>query len=274
MTNEVQTTTNAAAAVASLKAGMANVKQAVPTSNSMGFLKMSKLGTWSFGAENLQVEDGSEWAVSPLSLRHGWVAWKRYPDGDARKSSNVGEVLVPMSSPPVRASDLEDLKHHEGDGATASWSEAVSVSLKCLNGADEGEEVIYTVNSYGGRQAVGNIIDALYARLDTDPVNFVPVVELSSDSYVHGKWGETVTPLFKLVDWISLDGPEAVAAESSEAPQALEKEPEPAPEPKAKAAPRRARKAAVAKEPVAVAEPEQPAEEPAVKTRTRTRRAR
>ncbi len=269
MTNELQMTDAAANTVAALKAGIKNVKQSVPQDVSMAFLKMGKDGRWSFGAEDTEVLDGSEWALNPLSLRHGWVAWKRYPDEEKRKPEKVGDVMVSMSTPNVHKNDLEDLTEHNQGTATAKWVEAISMSFKCISGEDKGVEVMFNSNSYGGRKAFGVLVDALHNRLDVDPQAFVPIIELKSDHYTHESYGRTYEPVFSLVDWTTMEGPEA-APQVEEAPVEPEVVEEVV-EAVASTAPagRRARKAAAKPAPAA----EQPVEAP-VEARTRTRRPR
>ena len=55
------------------------------------FLKMDKgNGDWIFGQEETVVEDGSQWAVNPMSLMRGYISW----DGNQQVE---GERMVPVS---------------------------------------------------------------------------------------------------------------------------------------------------------------------------------
>ena len=54
-------------------------------------IKMDKTGHWVFGADQTEVEEGSQWAVNPFSFIHGFIAW-----GDGEP---LGEKMVGISQP-------------------------------------------------------------------------------------------------------------------------------------------------------------------------------
>ena len=60
---------------------------AVSTGNP--YLKMSRHdGSWSYGAEDIEVEEGSKWAINPYSLKHG------LPDNTSRTRWYLGRDNV------------------------------------------------------------------------------------------------------------------------------------------------------------------------------------
>jgi len=85
----------------------------------------------------------------------------------------------------------------------------MAVDLKCINGADAGTEVVLKVSTVGGIQAVTGLIDTVRDRLNCGQHDgkIAPIVRLERDSYQHGQYGRVPTPVFTLVDWMSLDGP-------------------------------------------------------------------
>ena len=172
-------------------------------------LKMDKTGHWVFGADQTEVEDDSTWAVNPFSFVHGFIAWG---DGEV-----LGEKMVPVSQP------LPEL-----DGAPPAakkgWETQVGMSLKCISGEDKGMEARFTTTSVGGKRSVQALAVALADQVEKDQSKPVPVVRLKKEHYQHKSYGRIFTPVFEVVDWVSLDG-----------------EPEP---PKVEAAPRRRRRVA------------------------------
>lgn len=240
MTNEVanRTASSAVAALGSLKQGLQNVSQTIVATGGDPYLRLQTDGNWVFSAENIEVEPGSRWAVNPFSLMHGWVAWTDRPGKQANEI--VGEVMVAMTSPLPPEHDLRDVS---GTNDNANWAQQLSFQLKCTNGEDVGEQVLYKTTSVGGMNAMKKIIGAIMTQLDKDDQHPVPVIELKTDHYMHKKWGKTYTPIFDIVAWASLDGDEDsaedIAAKEAETRKA-EAEAKAAAQPKA-----RTRKASV-----------------------------
>jgi len=188
-------------------------------------LKMDKTGHWCFGADQTEIEEGSQWAVNPFSFIHGFIAWG---DGEV-----LGEKMASVSDP------LPELDTAP-PGAKKGWETQVGMSLKCLNGEDAGMEARFTTTSVGGKRAVQSLAVAIAGQVDTDQAKPVPVVELDTEHYQHKSYGRIYTPIFKVLEWVSINGDEpAPAAVEAAAPA-----PAPAPEPAAAPAGRRRRVAA------------------------------
>jgi len=188
-------------------------------------LKMDKTGHWCFGADQTEIEEGSQWAVNPFSFVHGFIAWG---DGEVlgERMASVSDPLPEMDTAPP--------------GAKKGWETQVGMSLKCLNGEDAGLEARFTTTSVGGKRAVQSLAVAIAGQVDTDQAKPVPVVELDTEHYQHKSYGRIYTPIFKVLEWVSINGDEpAPAAVEAAAPA-----PAPAPEPAAAPAGRRRRVAA------------------------------
>lgn len=199
--NSIATTgSNAIAALSSLKQGLQNVATSIVSTGGDPFLRLLKDGSWVYGADNVQVEDGTAWAVNPLSLMHGWVAWSDY-----KKKTNevVGEVMVPAGQALPLRSSLQDVTDDEGN--KCDWSQQLSLQFQCMEGEDVGTQVLYKVTSVGGMNATKGLVNAISAQLETDIENPVPSVELHCDFYMHKKYGKTYVPEFKIVEWGPLD---------------------------------------------------------------------
>lgn len=191
------TGSTAVAALSKLKSDLRNVVSTIPARGGEPILRLLKDGSWVYGQDNVEVQDGSLWAVNPLSIRHGFVSW----NDDA---TIVGELMVPMGEPlPPRASLSE---------TGFDWDQQLSCQLRCMSGEDIGTQTIYKVTSKGGLGALERLITALAMQIDADPEHPVPLVELTHDSYQHKKYGKVYVPVFEVRKWASLDGDGSNAA--------------------------------------------------------------
>lgn len=164
-------------------------------------LKMDKTGHWVFGADQAEVEADSTWAINPFSFVHGFIAWG---DGEV-----LGEKMSGLSEP------LPELDAAPG-GAKQGWQKQLGFSLKCLTGEDAGLECRFSTTSTGGLRAIQTIGADLAAQVEKDQTKPVPVVTLKKDHYQHKSYGRIYTPVFEVVEWMSLDGkPEAEATEET-----------------------------------------------------------
>lgn len=208
----------ALAALGGLKKNLQNVVSTISTPGGDYLLRMVT-GTWVYGAENVEVEDKSEWAVNPLSLTHGFVAWTDYKK---KKNEIMGEVMVPLTQSLPMLSDLRE--HVDSEGNVCEWRQAIGIQLQCMTGADKGEQVHYKPTSVGGLNALRELINDIVGALDEDPDHPVPVVTLDVDSYQHKQYGKTFVPVLTIVDWIPLDG--EIKEPLKEPEQETAKEPE------------------------------------------------
>lgn len=237
-----------------LVATHARVKTAAGDEN---YLKLAKTGVWTYGADEIDVEEGSEWAIDPNSFVTGFIAWE--PD-DNKPAEKLGEEMRPATDPPILRSDLPDVG--------APWAEQMGCQLMCLTGEDKGTRVSYATTSKGGLRAINTILGEVVGQLQAgEGDSIVPVVDLAVDSYNHKRYGRIFTPVFKLNAWESLSNTPAAAGKAIEQEK---KEPEPEPEP----APVTGKNRRTRRAPVAAKEPE-PAPEaaPVVSSRRRRRSA-
>jgi hypothetical protein len=169
----------------------------------VAIIKMDKGGHWVFGADQTEIEEGSTWAVNPLSFVHGFIAWG---DGEV-----LGEKMVGIANP------LPELDEAP-PGAKKGWESQVGMSMKCVSGDDKGLEARYTVTSVGGKRAVQTLAVALADQVDKDQTKPVAIVRLKKDHYQHKSYGKIYTPVFEIVEWMSMDGEAPEAAPTEEAP--------------------------------------------------------
>ena len=161
-------------------------------------IKMDKTGHWVFGADQTEVEEGSQWAVNPFSFIHGFIAW-----GDGEP---LGEKMVDISQP------LPELDVAPA-GAKRGWETQVGLSIKCISGEDEGLEARFTTTSVGGKRAVQTLGALIATQIDADPTKPVAIVSLGSEHYSHKSYGRIFTPIFTVTDWLDMNAEEAKAPE-------------------------------------------------------------
>jgi hypothetical protein len=176
-------------AVSSLATSLRTIQSEVGAAGVV-ILKMDKTGHWVFGADQTEVEDDSLWAINPFSFVHGFIAWG---DGEV-----LGEKMASVSQPlPV----LDEAPPQAKKG----WESQVGMSLKCISGDDKGMEARYTTTSVGGQRSVQTLAVALADQVDKDQTKPVAVVRLKKDHYAHKSYGKIYTPVFEIVEWISMD---------------------------------------------------------------------
>ena len=162
-------------------------------------IKMDKTGHWVFGADQTEAEADSTWAVNPFSFIHGFIAWG---DGEV-----LGEKMVSVSAP------LPEMEAAP-PGAKRGWETQVGMSLKCLSGEDKDMEARFSSTSVGGKRAVQTLAVAIANQVEADQSKPVPVVRLKKDHYAHKSYGKIYTPVFEVVEWMSMDGEPEVAVEA------------------------------------------------------------
>jgi hypothetical protein len=177
--------------VGDLTSALRRVEATVETGAGGIILKMDKTGHWVFGADQTEAESDSTWAVNPFSFVHGFIAWG---DGEV-----LAEKLVPVTEP------LPELEAAP-PGAKKGWEPQTGLSLKCISGEDKGMEARFTTTSVGGKRAVQTLAVALAEQVEKDQTKPVPVVRLKKDHYAHKSYGKIYTPVFELVEWVSMDG--------------------------------------------------------------------
>jgi hypothetical protein len=185
-------------AVSTLSTALRSLETVAGPAGSV-IIKMDKTGHWVFGADQTDVEEDSTWAVNPFSFIHGYIAWG---DGEV-----LGEKMVSVSEP------LPEMEAAPPN-AKRGWEAQIGMSLKCVSGEDKGMEARYTVTSVGGKKAVQALAVAIAEQVEKNQAKPVPVVRLKKDHYTHKSYGRIYTPVFEIVEFVSMDG----KAEEAEAP--------------------------------------------------------
>lgn len=166
------------------------VQRVAPSGSADHLLRLLRDGSWVFGPDNIEPEEGSEWAINPYSFKHGYIAWA--------DSKVFGEVMVPITSPLPTTAELND--------APEGWQEQIGFQLQCISGEDKGQQVAFKATSLGGKRAAQALAMAIASQASTDADNVVPVVELNVDHYTHKKYGKIYTPMFDIGRWTPISG--------------------------------------------------------------------
>ena len=187
--------------------------------SGVAYLKMTKAGEWIFGADEVEVNETTEWAINPDCFSVGYACW-----GDGVL---LDEKMALVTDDAILKSDLPTLSH--------GWKDQVGMQLACLEGVNEGQQVVYTATSKGGSDAFKAVVEAVVERATAGKTDIIPVVCLTTDSYKHKKYGKVYTPVFNIIGWEG--GEESAEPE----PVAEVVEPEPVVEVAAKPTRRRAK---------------------------------
>jgi hypothetical protein len=190
--------------LAALETALSNVDTGIGHSTKPMLLYKSRSNAWTYGRQQTEPEEGSRWGVNPHTFERGYVAF----NGKLR----LGERMRSVSLPKIDPTELPDVG--------ASWQEQMSVEMKCLDGADANVEVVHKANTDGGLSAIRELIDQIRDRITSRQYgdNVVPIVRLDKGGYDHRQYGWTNTPLFTVVEWMSLSGPPPVSEPASPPP--------------------------------------------------------
>lgn len=181
--------------LAKLKSGIAQARASNVSAGGKPFVRLLKDNRWVHGQNDIEVQEGSSWAINIASMAHGWCCWPKNDDGGPNKM--LGEVMAPAYEPrPAQPAPI-------GDNA---FTMQVAFEMRCLDGEDMGVEGIYKNNSYGGRDAFTELLGFVQAQLDKNPSYPCPVVHLDSTHYDHTKYGRIYKPVFTIVDWCDFNG--------------------------------------------------------------------
>jgi hypothetical protein len=161
--------------------------------NNKPFIKLTKGEEWIYGAEEIDVQEGSHWAVNPRSLMDGFVAW----GAGKVEGERMQSVFLPEA---IQASDLPDVGF--------AWKPQYSFELACVKGDDKGQEVLYKNTSKGAEKMFLKLMAEIHTQIDQDGLNVVPILELFSSSYKHSEFGKVVEPEYTIHKWAPMDAEE------------------------------------------------------------------
>jgi hypothetical protein len=162
-----------------------------------GFEKLLKFKKGDYFIGEQLVPLGTEFIAHAI----GWTkCWIKFVDGEVAERKTYRVAL--RERPPERE-DLDDLERDnwpEGiDGNPADpWSLQYLLPLEKIS---DGEVVIFTTSSFGGRLAVGDLCAAYAKRTIKSASCGQPIVKLAKAEMPTKKFGKVPRPLFNIVGW-------------------------------------------------------------------------
>jgi hypothetical protein len=220
------TALTAMAAVAAIGTALNGVDTSIGRSDKPMMFFKSRENIWTYGRQQIEPEEGSRWAVNPMTFQRGYVAF----DG----SKKVGERMLFVGLPKIDPADLPDVGF--------PWQEQMSVEMKCLSGADAGVEVCFKAATVGGNSCVLQLIEQIRNRISAGQHGdkIVPILLLEKSGYQHQQYGWIGTPQLNLVAWTSLNDPAPAPAEGGgrEPPREPPASPPPTEQPRRRREPR------------------------------------
>ena len=177
-------------------------KAAAEVAPKGAFLKMSKAGEWTFGADETEVSADDTCAINPQAVMHGWVCWADTNSGAA--PGKLGETMVSIEQDaPAQPAQVPP--------GGAPWAFQLGLHFKGMSGKAKGLDMLYTTTSYGGKKAVSGLMSLMgdYYEVAKNHSKPIPVVTLSSESYKNDKYGKIFNPIITIKDWIAMPKPEA-----------------------------------------------------------------
>lgn len=167
---------------------MQAVSQAITAAaGDFNYLKLAKNGEWLYGAEDDEPHPDSVFIVDTNSFFLGFQAWD---DGEL-----AGEETRLITEKPLTRADLPNVG--------AQWNTLIGFKLLCVEGPDEGLQLVYKTTAKGGIKAVNNLMKEIVKRVNEkdNEGKLIAEIQLGTDSYKHKKYGKIFTPDFIVVGW-------------------------------------------------------------------------
>lgn len=206
-----------------LVAGLRRTVENNPVRGDGAYLSFGKDGTWTFGAENLEITDEDQFIVDVESLSTGYVCWTDYSKQELltkKKNEKLGVKMLTIAQGEV---DYATLPDHGWP-----WRKQVSFRGRFLNDPYAGRAAVYETSSGGGDDAYAALTAAIMAKLQADvqggsELAIYPIVSMKSSFYMHKTYGKTYKPVFDIVAWADQTGRvSALALEAAGEQQAVE----------------------------------------------------
>lgn len=164
------------------------------------FLKMNgNTGYYSYGADDIDLPDGTQAAMNPRSLKRGWICWL---GGQVKE-----EIMMSLEEGMPPAKHL--LNDYGPYGKDDGWSEQKTIEFKTLD--NEGLTLLFQANNKSKMNALEALMKDFGRNFRSYP-GCVPIVELSSNSFEtqpkdengkpDGRKVKKFAPLFKIVHWL------------------------------------------------------------------------
>jgi hypothetical protein len=173
-------------------------------------------GTWKLGRDKIEV-NGSQYVARVDWALAGWTKWQ-----DGRIVGYCLGYVADRYMPPRREElgDLDEEQWELWNQGRDPWQLAWSLPL--FNPVS-GEEVLWSTDTIGGKDALGALLVAYADRVDSNPIDgkTLPVIELGSSSYKHPTRGNIATPMLDIIGWMAPPNKLRPPLPKAEPPKAL-----------------------------------------------------
>lgn len=160
-------------------------------------LVFSKHGDYKAGQSKSDIATGTKMVVYMPGLKCGWVKWQ-----EKQPVQYVMGLVGDGFKPPVRE-ELGDLDEDQWETLNDKPKDPWQMTNHLPMCDQKGQLFTFVSTSKGGLSEVGRIA-ILYANRRRMKPDEIPVIELHSDSYDHKIYGETMTPVFKVIGWVPI----------------------------------------------------------------------
>jgi hypothetical protein len=151
------------------------------------FLKFDFTSGKFFCGKDADDVSGMSIIVNTYSISHGWTLWS---GGKPTKVSAPFTAALPEQIPPIGKDESTESRSFQ-----AVFAEGGEAALT------------FDTNSYGGRKATDTLLSIIKNKaMEGESKYLFPEVLLSSESYKHSG-GKTIhNPVFKVDQWLDVDG--------------------------------------------------------------------
>jgi len=192
-------------------AALVKAAAAISTDDGRPILRLTDSGAWVFGQDSTQLDERALLAVNPMTIQHGYIAFKRSTNEIAYTVDNEPAALLwPITEPVPMIGNLPELETDKRAQADQQprWSFQISIDMKIIDGPDKGTDLVYKPTSRGGLQMCRKLMEEFARRISSSERDLlVPVLEMYSEKYFHKTWNKDIyTPAFAIVEWTGISG--------------------------------------------------------------------
>ena len=149
------------------------------------FMKVTEMCKLIYGEDEIEVEDGSLWAVNPNSLQVGFITWSEDDQTTAPLEEKMAFIIGDNAESEILRSDMENHPNSRTNSQMA-------ISVSCLTGADKGQLCQFKSSSMKGRASIERLWRELVGAMPEDSAKtHVPVVSLAPTIVKNKKKGST-----------------------------------------------------------------------------------
>jgi len=176
-------------------AGALRATTAAVANDIKPFLKFTKTGDWIYGQDEVEVDKDEQWVINPMAAGVGYVGWGDEEHGTEGQPFGEHFAHPVLGEPMVDGDELPEI-----DG---KWHQAIKLEFKSVEGK---AEVVWKANSNGARNCYKSVVEAIADRLEEENAFCCPVVNMTTGSYKHAKYGKILIPVLEIVGWRNMQG--------------------------------------------------------------------